>query len=411
MPKVSIVMPSLNVRPYIEECLDSVQNQTLKDIEILCVDAGSTDGTLEFLRERAAADTRIQVIESDRKSYGYQINLGLRAAVGEYFGIVETDDYIPPEMYEELTALASKDDLDVIKGDFYRFFGEGKARTYEYADIAAGELYGKILDPSRDPGLLDNRSLYSWAGIYKRSFLLDKEIWHNETPGASYQDNGFFFQVFTQASRLSFVRKPYYCLRRDNPDSSINSKAKVYCMCEEYDFIRNYLRKDPELEKRFAPYCALFRMKNYDFTYNRVAQEYKREFLNRYAADFRKIREDGELRENLYTQQQWERLESITEDPDLFYYTHCPRELLFEAEPAEGLPEEQIFELRARLQAAKKLLEESKWETRVVKSSLSYRLGRVITWLPRMLRATIRSMKENGLAHTGALIANKMRKR
>ena len=100
MPKVSIVMPSLNVRPYIEECLDSVQNQTLKDIEILCVDAGSTDGTLEFLRERAAADSRIQVIESDRKSYGYQINLGIKAAKGEYFAILESDDYIIPEMYE-----------------------------------------------------------------------------------------------------------------------------------------------------------------------------------------------------------------------------------------------------------------------------------------------------------------------
>ena len=89
-PKVSVIMPSLNVGRFIRECIASVSKQTLEDIEIICVDAGSTDGTLELLEYAAQLDHRIQVVRSDKKSYGYQMNLGLDAARGEYIGIVET---------------------------------------------------------------------------------------------------------------------------------------------------------------------------------------------------------------------------------------------------------------------------------------------------------------------------------
>lgn len=82
MPKISVIMPSLNVAPYIRECMDSVICQTLNDLEILCIDAGSTDGTREVLEEYAGKDARIRLIESDKKSYGYQMNLGLEAAAG-----------------------------------------------------------------------------------------------------------------------------------------------------------------------------------------------------------------------------------------------------------------------------------------------------------------------------------------
>ena len=75
-PKVSIIMPSLNVASFIRQCMDSVVTQTLKEIEIFCVDAGSTDGTLEILREYEQKDKRVRVIVSDKKSIGYQYNLG-----------------------------------------------------------------------------------------------------------------------------------------------------------------------------------------------------------------------------------------------------------------------------------------------------------------------------------------------
>ena len=114
-PKVSVIMPSLNVAPYVRECIESVLGQTLREIEIICVDAGSTDGTLEILREYAEKDSRITLIVSDKKSYGYQMNLGLNVATGKYVGIVETDDRVRENMYETLYGLAEQNAVDIIK--------------------------------------------------------------------------------------------------------------------------------------------------------------------------------------------------------------------------------------------------------------------------------------------------------
>ena len=135
MPKISIIMPSLNVVPYIRECLESVISQTLQDIEILCVDAGSTDGTQDILYEYAEKDARIQVIASVQKSYGHQMNLGIENASGEYIGIVETDDFILPEMYEEMYAYAKENDAEFVKSDFDVFttLSDGKRLFLKYS--------------------------------------------------------------------------------------------------------------------------------------------------------------------------------------------------------------------------------------------------------------------------------------
>ena len=104
-PNVSVILPSLNVKPFIEECVESVINQTLENIEIICVDAGSDDGTLEILEDYANKDSRIKILRSDKRSYGHQMNLGIAAAEGEYVGILETDDYVEEDMYESLYEL------------------------------------------------------------------------------------------------------------------------------------------------------------------------------------------------------------------------------------------------------------------------------------------------------------------
>ena len=148
---VSVIMPSLNVAPYIEMCMDSVLCQTLQQIEILCIDAGSTDGTLEILKKYALKDERIRILESSRKSYGYQINLGIKEAKGQYIGIVETDDFIDASMYRELYSYTQKDFPDFIKGGFYdyaefenkKFISESSLRNLseEQAGIFIGERY------------------------------------------------------------------------------------------------------------------------------------------------------------------------------------------------------------------------------------------------------------------------------
>lgn len=228
MPKVSIIMPSLNVAPYIQEAVDSVVCQTLSDIEIICVDAGSTDGTWEILERYAVADNRIKLFRSEKKSYGYQMNLGIREASGEYIGIVETDDYILPEMYEELYTYAVEHDADFVKSDFDIFTtrSDGK-RLFLYSSLhMAYDTLFTWQDYANSNKLVDT---FIWNGIYKKDFLQDNQIGFQETPGAAYQDVGFRYQVALSVKRGFFLNRSFYRYRRDNAGSSMyNSKCVLY---------------------------------------------------------------------------------------------------------------------------------------------------------------------------------------
>lgn len=286
MVKVSIIMPSLNVAPYIKECMDSVLAQTLDDIEIICVDAGSTDGTLKILKEYESMDHRVRVIESVKKSYGYQMNIGIRAADGEYIGIVETDDFISPDMYEDLYKLAKDNRCDVVKGDYHTFIDGDDKRRYLRRNLRKStEYYNKVIIPSKDENIYDV-SMYNWAGIYRKEFLINNDIWHQETPGASFQDNGFFIQVFAFAERVLFVKKSYYRYRMDNPGSSINDPTKVFCMCEEYDFAEAKLKKNPN---KWKAYYSRFLRRRYmacHWSLLRIAPQYRGQLCDRMYLDF-----------------------------------------------------------------------------------------------------------------------------
>lgn len=171
MVKLSIILPSLNVREYIEECLQSVCEQELKEVEIICVDAGSTDGTLEIIERFSKQDKRIKVIHSERKSYGHQMNLGISESAGEYIGIVETDDYVRPEMFKNLYEIAKKNALDFIKADFYRFNHNELGEEVLYLNKLTDDVsyYNRIINPRKEKKVF-NFVMNTWPGIYNREF-------------------------------------------------------------------------------------------------------------------------------------------------------------------------------------------------------------------------------------------------
>lgn len=123
-------MPSLNVVNYIEEAIESVRTQTLQEIEIICIDAGSNDGTWEILTKLAAIDERIVLRHSNRKSYGYQVNLGIDMAKGEYIAVLETDDYVDSSMYEELYEKAVLHNCDYVKSDYYAYWTQDNGKRF-----------------------------------------------------------------------------------------------------------------------------------------------------------------------------------------------------------------------------------------------------------------------------------------
>lgn len=235
MSKVSVIMPSLNVGDYIEKSLKSVMGQTLWDIDIICIDAGSIDGTLEIIERLAERDSRIQVIRSGKKSYGYQVNQGIEAAKGEYIGIVETDDYIEKDMYQRLYESAMSSGFpDIVKCSYNAYWNsrEGRPVFRERELLKPYGFYGETVNPLAQP-FLSIADWYLWNGIYKRSFINENGITLSESPGAAFQDIGFLHRTNAAAYSAVYTKDCLYnyCVDRDG-SSSNSGKALTYAYHE-----------------------------------------------------------------------------------------------------------------------------------------------------------------------------------
>lgn len=246
-PKVSILVPVYNVEKYLHECINSILEQTLSDIEVICIDDGSTDRSGSILDEYAAKDSRIRVFHIANGGVGHAMNLALDNAVGEYIGIVESDDYISNKMYERLYKTAKETGSDIVKANYDSFRDiEGTRRFIMHNLLWTDKSnYNRILNPINEPNIF-LYIMYNWAGIMKREFLLKYGIRHNETPGAAYQDNGVFLQAYTLADRIYYLRDSFYRYRKDNPNSSIYNPNLVFSMCDEFVFAENALKRFPE---------------------------------------------------------------------------------------------------------------------------------------------------------------------
>ena len=257
MSKITIIMPSLNVRNYIRPCIESVLTQTLEDIDILSIDAGSTDGTLEILEEYAAADDRLQVIHADKKSYGYQVNLGIESANSEYIGIVETDDIIASNMYERLYQTAAVQNLEYVKGGFVQFVETLNGLRWNQSGcrcISDMNLIGKCISPKSMPELA-TQDYYLWAGIYRKDFL--KDIRLTETSGAAFQDTGFIYQVLSKAERAMYIMDELYYYRQTTGNSTFNKNGFHYLIVE-YTNMKRLTLRGADIWKQ-AYYERLFR--------------------------------------------------------------------------------------------------------------------------------------------------------
>ena len=318
MIKVSIVVPVCNVEMYLRECLDSVVNQTLREIEIICVNDGSKDGSEAILEEYAAKDKRVKIIDKENAGYGHAMNIGMDMARGEYIGIVESDDYVDLHMYEDLYKIAKEKNLDFIKANFNRFmYEDGKLKLF-FNKIVAPDCYNIILKP-RETKVVFRGVMNTWSGIYKTSFLRKFNIRHNETPGASYQDNGFYFQTFMFADRAYFFNKAYYMNRRDNPNSSVYSNSKMYCMRDEYEYIRAIMKKNPSYAKGLEPYYWQRKFANYIFTCDRLDNENLKVFLETFYSEFKEAFDKKQIDLRVLNDDEREKLLFLLEDKEGFY--------------------------------------------------------------------------------------------
>lgn len=318
MEKVSVIIPIYNVEKYLKQCLDSVVKQTLKEIEIICVNDGSTDGSLKIIEEYARCDERIKIINKENTGYGHSMNAGLSAANGEYIGIVESDDFAEPDMFERLYKEAIEHDADVVKSNYFMYQEQSKEKNH-IANVLDNLEYEKIFSPA------DNLKIFSttpciWSGIYRRDFLKENHIIFNETPGASFQDTSFAFKVWACAARVFFIKEAFLHYRTDNLNSSVKSLAKVFCVCDEYEEIENFLRKNNLLNMKFNYIVEVLKYRTYQWNYHRLSDQYKYQFLVRAAKEFCESKEKGLLYKEYWSNDEWIDVHSLMENTKQFFH-------------------------------------------------------------------------------------------
>lgn len=266
MPRISVVIPVYNVEQYLRQCLDSVLGQTLRDIEVICVNDGSPDGSPAILREYAMQDERVIVINKENGGYGQAVNTGLSRATGEYIAVVEPDDFISASMYETLLGNAMLSDgrmADVVKSAYWEFYDE------------EGNPDGRIVAPHLMNKMVKRRRVFTveeypevlyhhpsiWSAIYRRDFLREQDIRFVEAKGGGWADNPFFFETLCTAQEIVWVPEAFYYYRKTNYEASsyLRDYTIPFDRCRE---IHQYL-KDHEITSR----TILSRLYHREFSY------------------------------------------------------------------------------------------------------------------------------------------------
>ncbi|MBQ5951117.1 MAG: glycosyltransferase family 2 protein [Lachnospiraceae bacterium] len=219
---LSVIIPVYNTAAYLLRCISSIRNQSYRNLEILCVDNGSSDDSLQILREFEKEDPRITVLEEKKKGVSAARNAGIRAAGGEYITFVDSDDAVAPKMYETLIGAMENEGADIAHCGYRRYEPDGSFRdisgTGEYLAETNWQAIDHLLKGEKYIGSLCNK-------IYKTELFsgleMDESLVHNE-------DFLLNFQLFRAAGKAVFLDKPFYqyYIRRNSASSSNNNALR-----------------------------------------------------------------------------------------------------------------------------------------------------------------------------------------
>ncbi len=311
----SVIVPVYNVEKYLPRCLDSLIGQTLRDIEIICIDDGSSDNSGKILDEYASRDNRIKVVHQENGGYGKAMNTGLQQAKGKYIGIVESDDFAALDMFERLCNTAEQYQAQIVKSNYYRYWSMPKEKIKK-EPLLQNLPYQQVIHPWVYQRLFRIQPSI-WSGIYLRDLLEQSHINFLETPGAAYQDTSFTFKVLAVAEKMVLLPEALLYYRQDNENSSIHSAAKALFICEEYGEINKFLNQK-------ARYAALYKIRNkamfhtYLWNYVRLDKSLHQPFLYQMQQDFQQLYQTGQLKKADFAKTDWRMLYMIMEQPERF---------------------------------------------------------------------------------------------
>lgn len=252
---VSVVIPIYNVEKYLEECLNSIINQTYTNLEILCIDDCGTDNSINILKVFAEKDKRIKIISNEKNiGLGATRNNGINNASGKYIYFIDSDDFIDLNYIEQLVLEIEKNQVNVVCNNKILKYYDNNLNKNKFIKTEKDFILNTKLN--WDDGFLKNMSISAWCKLYNLKFLKENKIYFAENK-LIFEDFYFIFLLNTKIKIISFIyNSTYYYRQREN--SLINQKKYQKNNCYDSLFIiellYNYYKENNLLDKYNIPF-------------------------------------------------------------------------------------------------------------------------------------------------------------
>ena len=289
MTKVSIIIPVYNVEKYLKQCLDSIINQTLKDIEIICIDDGSTDSSLEILREYASKDGRIKVIHQENAGAAPARNAGIELAQGQYITFIDADDWVDLNYFEKLYNSAKQSNSDIAATSKVALWSSQKI-AYKFMGLEENQTKAQTID---EKGKIIIATGVSCNKIYKNSFLRKNNI-KFPTLNTTGEDNYFTDLAVIMSNNISVIDDVCYYYRQISSSQTKTLKNKKH-----YKIIDIYKQIDEKISKldisnskkeKWFEILDIRKQRDISLHYEEMGYEYKEEFATLVNEQFPKVK-------------------------------------------------------------------------------------------------------------------------
>ena len=280
--KVSIIIPVYNIEKHLKQCLDSVINQSLQEIEIICVNDGSTDNSPQILEEYGQKDDRIIIINKSNEGLAAARNTGMSYAKGEYIGFVDSDDWVELDMYEKLYENAQIYNSEIVMSPTHIFDDTTSELRYNDPYFTL-EHFNEEFDNCTFNHIDTKEFMFkinvtAWNKLYKFEFL--ENIGAKFPEGLVFEDNPFFFYTYLKANKVSLIRDYQYFYRINRPGSIIKkADGKFFDLIKIHELTKNIFVNTNNYEE-YEIDLINYSMGSIFSRFRQVDEKYKKDFFN-----------------------------------------------------------------------------------------------------------------------------------
>lgn len=387
--KVSVVMPIYNAQEYLEQSLDSVLQQTLQEIEIICVDDGSTDGTQEILCAFQQKDSRIKVLRQENKYAGAARNLGLEHASGKYVIFWDADDLFETTVLEKLFERAESVEAQICICNAKRYDNRSGKTLPSRLYLDMKYVPEKDVFSRKDiPGFIFNiSSNVPWNKLFLREFILDHKL--RFQPLRQANDVYFVMIAMYRAERITVWNEPLISYRWAN-EKSLTGKVTdtKFCSFDAFWSVLEELQKDPQFDstlrqsfdnKAVGPLLTALRTQKSSRDYAEVYRAYREELFPRLGLFDRE-------ETYFYKARHFQDLDKMKQCEYEEFLLYQAQDLEYRLIVKGGLHEKE----KSRRQKCEERIEKEKQKNEVLKNTTAYKVGYVITWIPAKIKRILK---------------------